>query len=164
MKTLNAFALLVLLVSLPLLLGGCGEKVEVEPEAEVKPKENFTGSQLESELPRFFKDTEWRGTPLVLFLKGSANPYTGKVINYYVNSGKKNIIETYKDGIKDGLWTRWYENGKKKEEKNYKNGKLDGLGTSWYENGQKEKEENYKDDKQDGLEVWWHENGQKKVK
>ena len=34
MKTLNAFALLVLLVSLPLLLGGCGEK---QSTAETKP-------------------------------------------------------------------------------------------------------------------------------
>ncbi|HIG83430.1 MAG TPA: hypothetical protein EYG40_10740 [Verrucomicrobia bacterium] len=55
MKTLNAFALLVLLVSLPLLLGGCGEKVEVEPEAEVKPKENFTGSQRNQSFPDFSK-------------------------------------------------------------------------------------------------------------
>ena len=57
MKTLNAFALLVLLVSLPLLLGGCGEKqsiaetdakdleselVEVGPEPDfaIPPKDN----------------------------------------------------------------------------------------------------------------------------
>ena len=153
MKNLLLFAVLV---SLPLLLGGCGEKEvvepEVEPEVEVKPKENFTGSQLESELPRFFKDTEWRGTPRVLFLKGSANPYTGKVINYYVNkadnrlySGKKNIIETYKDGIKDGLNVGWYENGQERFETNWKDGKLDGLSVRWHENGQKEGEVTYKD-------------------
>ena len=46
MKTLNAFALLVLLVSLPLLLGGCGEKQSIaetkllkEKQQEVKPEE-----------------------------------------------------------------------------------------------------------------------------
>ena len=160
--------LFLLAISLPLLLGGCGEEAKVKSVAEVKPKENFTGSQLESELPRFFEDTEWRGTTRVLFLKGSANPYTGKVINYYVNkadnrlySGKKNIIETYKDGIKDGLKGGWYENGQKSFESNYKDGKLDGLSVRWHENGQKKGEVTFKDDKLvEGSGKWWNSKGE----
>ena len=34
---MNPVPLFLIIVSLPLLLGGCGEKVEVEPVAEVKP-------------------------------------------------------------------------------------------------------------------------------
>jgi len=52
------------------------------------------------------------------------------------------LEETYNNGIKDGLETKWDENGQKEFERNYKDGDLDGLETQWYENGQKEEERN----------------------
>jgi hypothetical protein len=58
---------------------------------------------------------------------------------------------TYKDGIKDGLWTWWQYYTKlghlKSEEGIYKDGTRQGLWTYWYENGQIEYEKNYKDGK-----------------
>ena len=55
MRTLHAFTQFVALVSLPLLLGGCGEKVTVEPEAEaeVKPAE---GAPVKPNLKYEIKD------------------------------------------------------------------------------------------------------------
>ena len=125
--------LLVLLVSLPLLLGGCGEKATVEPVAEVKPVEEKV---LEVEEEVNYKELEISGNLFneIAYHKGS--PYTGKSINYYVN-GKKQSEGNYKDGKPDGLNLGWYENGKKQWEENYKDGKEDGLVVAWHENGQK---------------------------
>ena len=57
--------------------------------------------------------------------------------------------QSYKDGKKDGKWTKWYKDGEKKYEKNYKDGNKDGKWTEWHKNGQKKKEENYKDGKKE---------------
>ena len=95
----------------------------------------------------------------ISYLKGSGNPYTGKTFVLNEN-GQKKYETNYKDGKRDGLFVRWYENGERVEA-NYKDGKLDGLTTTWYENGQKAGERNYKDGKGDGLAVMWHKNGQK---
>ena len=159
---MNPARLLVLLVSLPLLLGGCGEKADGVNAEEVEDRDG------------------------IAYLKGSDTPYTGKVYVLYPN-GQKEYETNYKDGKADGLqteWyengqnkeeitfkngepdvlqTRWYENGQKKNEANIKDGKLDGLWSEWYENGQKKGETNYKDGKGDGLALEWHENGQKKA-
>ena len=53
--------------------------------------------------------------------------------------------QSYKDGKKDGKWTKWYKDGEKKYEKNYKDGKKDGKWTEWDENGQIKSEATYKD-------------------
>ena len=83
-----------------------------------------------------------------------------KRINWHFN-GQKEKVMTYKDGERDGKWTRWNENGQKSEEGTYKDGIEDGLSTWWYKNGQKWREETYKDGKKDGLYTRWYENGQK---
>ena len=149
--------LLVLLVSLPLLLGGCGEKATVEPVAEVKPVEEKV---LEVEEEVNYKELEISGNLFneIAYHKGS--PYTGKSINYYVN-GKKQSEGNYKDGQNDGLTTIWYTNGQKQSEGNYKDGKEDGLHLMWHEDGQKKSEENFKNGKLDGPSNQWYENGQK---
>ena len=87
--------------------------------------------------------------------------YSGKVFKNRMGGGKE-FEGSYKDGKKDGLWTRWYENGQKKREFTFKDGKEDGLWTGWYENGQKMKEGTQKNNRQDGKWTWWYENGQKK--
>ena len=81
MKNLLLFTVLV---TLPLLLGGCGEKsVNVE---ELEEREYIT------------------------YLKGSDTPYTGKAFTLY-NNGK---METnFKDGKEHGLKTMLYKNGQK---------------------------------------------------
>ena len=89
-------------------------------------------------------------------------PYTGLVFELSNNTGKKIVDGQYKDGIKDGLWTYWYENGQKKAEENYRYGKRDGLWIGWYENGQKRKEDHYRDGKVEGLWISLYENGEKR--
>jgi antitoxin component YwqK of YwqJK toxin-antitoxin module len=132
---MNPVPFILLAISLPLLLGGCGEK-EVN-----------------------FEELEEREG--IYYVSGSDTPYTGKSFTLNEN-GKKASKRNFKDGKQDGLQTRWYENGQKKNEANGKDGKMDGLYTEWFENGQKKVEANYKDGKMDGLVVEWHENGQKK--
>jgi len=88
----------------------------------------------------------------LMFEPNSEKPFTGKYVIYW-NDGdeqKKEAIN-YKNGVLDGLYTKWYENGQKSLEANFKNGKLDGLETIWYENGQKKYELNWKDDGDEGL-------------
>ena len=135
MKNLLLFAVLV---SLPLLLWGCGEKAKLE---------SVNHDELE----------ERRG---IAYLKDSETPYTGKVFTLRKN-GKKWWEKNYKDGKRDGLVVEWHENGKKRMEKNWKDGKRNGLQEQWYENGQKMHESNFKDGETDGLVVFWHANGQK---
>ena len=143
--------LLAVLVSLPLLLGGCGEKHEGEKHKGVNLEElEISGDALNE----------------IAYHKGS--PYTGKSYELHLN-GQKSMEGNYKDGKEDGLWVWWYENGQKSMEGNYKDGKAVGLHVNWYENGQKMLEQNFKEEGgknfpiPDGLEVGWHENGQKKL-
>ncbi|MDB4720388.1 toxin-antitoxin system YwqK family antitoxin [Verrucomicrobiales bacterium] len=158
---MNPLHLLVLLVSLPLLLGGCGGEKQVVNFDLIEKREG------------------------IRYLKDSDAPYTGKVISLYdkgqkkfkgtykngkhhglwvlwYNNGQKKAEGNYKDGgERDGLWAEWHDNGQKKWEGNYKDGKKYGIVTEWYKNGQKEEERTYKSDKREGLRVRWHENGQK---
>ncbi len=130
---MNPLRLLILLVSLPLLLGGCGENVVNNDEIEYREG--------------------------VAYLKGSENPYTGKAIALWENGQKRNG-GIYKDGKMDGLWMGWYENGQKRAEANYKDGKMDGLGGTWHENGQKRYEANYKDGTVVGSMKFWNSKGE----
>ena len=93
---MNPLRLLVLLVSLPLLLGGCGEKGVNKEEIEVREG--------------------------IAYLKGSDTPYTGKAYSLYPN-GQKWLEGNYKDGKEDGLWVTLDENGQKMVEVKAKNGK-----------------------------------------
>ncbi len=146
---MNPLPFILLAISLPLLLGGCGGKDESTTETntvegkvqevkeEVKPEEPL--AETNPELEGVNEDElEYRGVyPLIAHLKGSDTPYSGK-------------------------WFILYENGNKKLYGNFKDGKEDGLQTSWYINGQKSAEVNFKDGKGNGLLIWWHPNGQKK--
>ena len=131
---MNPVPLLLLAISLPLLLGGCGEK-EVNFE-ELKYREG------------------------IAYLKGSDTPYTGKVFLFHENGQKSGEINV-KKGRSDGLWVYWHENGQKAVEANYKDGKKEGLETQWHENGQKGIEKNYKDGKLvEGSAKYWNSKGE----
>ena len=135
---MNPPRLLVLLISLPLLLGGCVEKHDGV---------NTEGVELRDG---------------IAYLRGSDTPYTGKIYGLYKN-GRKLAEGNYKDGKQEGLTVEWHENGLKKAEANFNDGKQEGLAVEWHENGLKKAEGNWKDGKQEGLAVKWHENGQKAV-
>ena len=64
------------------------------------------------------------------------------------------------DGVKDGLYRRWYENGQVEVERNFKDGKQNGYYRRWYGNDQLKVEGIYKNGKQEGIYREWHENGQ----
>ena len=49
----------------------------------------------------------------------------GEVIIWHPN-GQINLLETYKENILHGLWTRWTKEGVKIEEKHYLEGKEEG--------------------------------------
>ena len=144
MRNLLLFAVLVIL---PLLLGGCGEKDEVTDETKPKLKSVNYG-ELEQ------RESIW-------YLKGLDTPYTGKSFRLYDN-GQKLVEGNYKDGKPDGLRVQWNEVGQKEAEINFKDGKENGLLTRWYNNGQKKYERNYKDGYLDDLSSAWHKNGQKR--
>ena len=144
--------LLLLAISLPLLLGGCGEKATVEPVVEAKPE--VEGVNVEELKERLVDGI------FITYYKGSDTPYTGKIFNLY-KSGKKEMEANYKDGKPDGLLSSWYEDGQKKLEGNYKDGKLDGLRVWWHENGQKSSEVKYKDNRRiRGSEKYWNSKGE----
>ena len=129
--------LLLLAISLPLLLGGCGEK----PVADVNPElEGVNTEELE----------ERDG---IAYLKDSALIYQGKSHELYPN-GELKAVYTYKDGILWGLMTTWYINGQKEVKVNFKIGQADGLAVEWHENGQKKEEGNYKDGELISAKFW----------
>ena len=158
------------LLTLPLLLGGCGDPKDVtdvknveekvlEVKEEVTTEEAIakTKPKLEGVNVEGFEEREG-----IFYLKGSEEPYSGKA--FRIIEGEGLGLENYKDGKEHGLyeyWPNWFDGVYRKEgEINYKDGKAHGLSVSWYRNGQKQSVSNYKDDKANGLTVW-HENGQK---
>ena len=135
---MNPVPLFLIIVTLPLLLGGCGEKHEG-----VNWEELEISGDISNE---------------IAYHKGS--PYTGKSYKLHPN-GQRYTETNYKDGKEDGLYVMWFENGQKAMEGNYKDGKEEGVHLMWHKNGQKSYEGNWKNGKQDGLEIGWYENGQK---
>ena len=91
---MNPVPLLLLAISLPLLLGGCGENVVNDDEIEYREG--------------------------VAYLKGSNRSYTGKIIG--LNSRGEKRSESQLEKGKMISWIGWHDNGKKAGEENYQNG------------------------------------------
>ena len=127
---MNPVPLFLIIVSLPLLVGGCREKVAIdvknveekvlEVKEEVKPEESIveTNSELGGVNTEELEERE-----SIKYLKDSETPYTGKVYGLYENGQKKQ--EGYvKEGKTHGLIVRWHKNGQKAREANFNDGKL----------------------------------------
>ena len=70
---MNPVPLFLIIVTLPLLLGGCGERTIVEPVVKVKPElEGVNAEELERR--RY-----------ITYRKGSDTPYTGKAYLLHAN-------------------------------------------------------------------------------
>ncbi|MBN2683472.1 MAG: hypothetical protein JXR58_13340 [Bacteroidales bacterium] len=67
----------------------------------------------------------------------------------------------YEKGMKQGLWTIYFENGQKYHEGNFENGLEEGEWTSWYENGKMESQGEFVNGIINGLWKKWHFNGVK---
>jgi hypothetical protein len=57
-----------------------------------------------------------------------------KETSWYPNK-QMEMNGSYKNNLRDGLWTAWYKNGNKWSEGFFKKGLNDGKRTTWYENG-----------------------------
>ena len=68
-----------------------------------------------------------------------------------INSRNKESEISYKDGIKDGRWTVWYDNGQKSFEKSFNVGEKDGLWIEWSKKGKKKSKQKWKN----GKKKWW---------
>ena len=100
--------LFLIIVTLPLLLGGCSIE---EPVTETKLElEGVNAEELERR--RY-----------ITYRKGSDTPYTGKAYSLHANRQKAGEWN-YKNGKQDGLFVWWNEKGKKVEEENYIKQKL----------------------------------------
>ena len=80
---MNPLRLLVLLVSLPLLLGGCGDEKQVVDFDLIEEREG------------------------IRYLKDSDTPYTGKAISLYENGQKKQEVNWKDDRIGVDEWHRF---------------------------------------------------------
>ena len=58
-----------------------------------------------------------------MFKENDDKPYTGLVFDLYRTTGNKSLEGRYKDGLRNGKWTYWYEDGQKYQE-TYENGIL----------------------------------------
>ena len=135
---MNPVPLFLIIVSLPLLLGGCGEKATLD---------SVNYDELE----------EREG---IIYLKGSDSLFSGKAYSLYPN-GRKAQEDLYENGKRHGLSVGWHEHGKKNAEGNHKNGKLNGMYVKWWENGQKMNETLYENDKAvSGSEKYWNRKGE----
>lgn len=77
---------------------------------------------------------------------------------FYSTDGKKEQ-QSYKLGIKDGLWINWNETGVKIAEARYKNGSKNGFWHVWDTNGQKRYEMFYENGQKKGTWFMWDEAG-----
>ncbi len=136
-----------LLCALVLSVAGCGETVELGELEErngvlykVNSESGFTGRAVE---------TFWE---LRLYELGQ---------RVKVKTQKK-FEGVYKNGVKNGKVTVWYENGQKSSEGSFSNGLKNGTVTEWDKNGQIRYEGNFKNGKRDGKFTRWHANGKKR--
>ena len=83
----------------------------------------------------------------------------GPYVEIYV-SGAKEIVGRYRNGRRDGTWTRWHANGKVDTITIYADGKPQSF-EAWHDNGQKWEEGYFKDGFKEGTWIRWHGNGQK---
>ena len=167
---MNPLRLLVLLVSLPLLLGAVCN-------AELRTWTAVNGKEIEAE----FVSNE-KGIVKLKLKSGKVfevpanklskedNEFIGSLAKPEGVNGEEELEE--REGIvylkgSDTPYTGkvfgLYENGKKKQEGNLKDGKPNGLWVNWHENGQKGEQVNFKDGKEDGLNVAWYDTGEKEL-
>jgi len=150
---MNPLSLLVLLVTLPLLLGGCGEK---ESDSVTLPLSDADVERLLKEAIDFESLQRRNG---LLYQVNESEPYNGWTKMMYKNVlnpahlGRKRNLTQIKGGKPIGIATGWFPNGQKVWETTYKDGKV-GHSTVWHENGQKAQEETYKDGEEVSAKYW----------
>ena len=87
----------------------------------------------------------------------SSEPFTGRV-------SWPQEFGAYKDGLKTGLWTRFYENGQLEWQLEYINGEENGLSKMYHESGKLSARVKMVDGEENGLLEIYYENGQLAVR
>ena len=146
MKSLLLFAVLV---SLPLLLGGCKKKIifdnvtlEIRDSIYVDPE---TGTPYSGKVVSSRPDEEGRSKGMEGFLKNGK--WHGKTITYYNDGVWLNGVTKIETVDNNGIRieeTSWYQNGGKARETKYENG-IPKLFTEFNDDGVKTLERRYKD-------------------
>ena len=96
----------------------------------------------------------------IAYIKGTDNPYTGKVVDKYSN-GTKHFQAFLKNGKQDGITTEWYKDGSVKTKNSYVDGKHDGSTIWWQPNGKKIFETYFINGMESGTATQWSNNGKK---
>ena len=80
----------------------------------------------------------------------------------YHPNGQLKLTKTWKNGVENGKWVKYYETGQKEIEAFEKKGVADGPYTIWFDGGQVGRVGNsISGSGAEGLETWYHKNGQK---
>jgi len=97
----------------------------------------------------------------LLYQKFSDTPFTGRIVTAENGSEGKYVVadESWRNGKKDGVSTRWFSNGVKMYERNYTDGKWNGTVTRWWPNGQKMYVRAYSEGVRHGEEATWRSDG-----
>ena len=64
-------------------------------------------------------------------------PYSGKVYRFYPGGLDTLWVQSYKDGLKNGVWKKYFFNGEVKEERRFRKGKKEGDYVGYYSGGNK---------------------------
>ena len=141
---MNPLPFILLAISLPLLLGGCGGDKN-EPVAEVGPVEEKVLEVKEEVNFIEFKELEKRDDGLH-YKRGDKSPYSGKAYDVSL-SGNKKEEGSFKNGLKDGLWIEWDNLQRKTSQVHYSGGKLHGISVHWGPVRRELSRENYEEGK-----------------
>ncbi len=91
--------------------------------------------------------------------KSTTSHQTGLVEEFYANGQLKISGVLDNDGLKNGIWTSYFENGQKNSESNFLNGTNHGYSMVWYPNGNVRYFGDYKAGKRTGEWVFYEEDG-----
>ncbi len=86
---------------------------------------------------------------------------TLRKLEYYPN-GKKKVEGAFKENLRDGKWTYWFQDGKIWSEGTFRKGKSDGVFNVFNEDGTKYMQSCYKNGVPDGCWIFFDKNKKKK--
>ena len=133
---MNPITLLLIIIILPLLVGGCGGNKE---DVEINKTVSRDG---------------------IRYYVNSKRPFSGTIILKHKNE-KVSGRTSYQNGILNGPCSTWYDNGQKESEVNFKNGKFEGFYFKWHRNGQRFSESRFVSGEIiEGSEKYWNTKGE----
>ena len=133
---MNPVTLLLIIIALPLLLGGCGEN---KGDVEINKTVSRDG---------------------IRYYVNSKISFSGTIILKHKNE-KVSGRTSYQNGILNGPCSTWYDNGQKESEVNFKNGNFEGIYSKWHRNGQRFSESRFVSGELiKGSEKYWNTKGE----